>query len=119
MPKTEAPRQPTREDKRRIMAELQEVYLGEDRGYASGKSDDTVAKDLNLPRAWVSDIREDFFGPHKNEMQADFIEEVRSVEKTHKAIEDEIENVMVRASELGKTIARLTKAADKIEETMK
>lgn len=60
------PRQPQREDKRLIILEIENHYLGADKGYSPGSSDETVAKSLNVPVKWVADLREDFFGPVLN-----------------------------------------------------
>jgi len=61
-----APRQPQREDKRLIILEIENHYLGPDRGYPPGTTDETVAKSLNVPVKWVADLREEFFGPVVN-----------------------------------------------------
>ena len=59
-------RHPTREDKRLIILEIENHYLGADKGYTTGASDETVAKSLNVPLKWVADLREEFFGPVVN-----------------------------------------------------
>lgn len=61
-----APRQPGREDKRLIILSIEDKYLGPDKGYAVGCSDDTVAHALNVPTKWVTDLRDEFFGPLVN-----------------------------------------------------
>lgn len=61
VPKAEPPRECTREDRRIIMEKLDEVY-GKD-CYKSPWTDEAVAKDLGVPRDWVTRNREDFFGP--------------------------------------------------------
>jgi hypothetical protein len=60
------PRQPSREDKRLIILEIENHYLGPDKGYGNGATDETVAKSLNVPTRWVADLREEFFGPLVN-----------------------------------------------------
>lgn len=57
------PRQPTREDKRAIREALDACYLTDKGVYAGGDNDESVAKRLNVPRAWVSAEREDAYGP--------------------------------------------------------
>jgi len=62
----EPPRQPTWPDNRRIRAALDEAY-DETRGlYLGNGSDAALAEKLNVPRAWVSAIRE-LFGPNRCE----------------------------------------------------
>jgi hypothetical protein len=65
-PASQTPRQPTREDKRLIILEIENHYLGPDKGYTSGSTDESVAKGLNVPVKWVADLREEFFGPLVN-----------------------------------------------------
>ncbi len=59
----EPPREMGRTEKRIIWAKLEEVYLDEKRGYSAGWTDETVAKDLGVPRAWVAAVRDEGFGP--------------------------------------------------------
>jgi hypothetical protein len=60
-PVAEPPRECTREDRRIIMEKLDEVY-GKD-CYKAPWTDAAVAKDLGVPRDWVTRNREEFFGP--------------------------------------------------------
>lgn len=58
----EPPNEPTRDAKRRIRKEVQDHY-DEDRGrYIGEASDVSIAESLKVPRAWVTQIREEFFG---------------------------------------------------------
>lgn len=57
----EPPRECTREDRRIIMEKLDEVYGKE--AYKAPWTDTAVAKDLGVPRDWVTKNREEFFGP--------------------------------------------------------
>jgi hypothetical protein len=59
----EAPREMSRADRRIIIAKIEEVYLDEQTGYSDGWSDQRVANDLGVPRAWVARLREENFGP--------------------------------------------------------
>lgn len=61
--KPDPPRTMTREDRRIVFEKLNGVYLDEKRGYESGWSDQKVATDLGVPRAWVEQVREEMFGP--------------------------------------------------------
>ena len=62
----ETPAEPTREERRIIFAKLQDVYLDEVQGYDAGWTDHRVAGDLGVPRAWVASIRDENFGPAKD-----------------------------------------------------
>lgn len=59
--KADAPREITREERGIIFAKIGDVY-GSDR-YVTPWTDQKVADDLGVPRAWVSDVREQFYGP--------------------------------------------------------
>jgi hypothetical protein len=64
----DSPREPSRDDKRRINAKLTEVCA--DDGYAADWSDAKVAASLDVPVAWVAAIRSEFFSDHdSNEAQ--------------------------------------------------
>ena len=74
------------------------MYVGETVGYSKGWSDERVAKDLNVPIAWVSAIREENFGPDIDEVSVaimkdakSLIEELRETTKSLNARADEIE----------------------------
>lgn len=54
------------DDRRLIIAKLQDHYVDENAGYAPGWTDHKVATDLGVPRKWVEDIREQNFGPAKD-----------------------------------------------------
>jgi hypothetical protein len=58
--KAEPPRQMSREERRIINDKLDEVY-GRD-AYKQPWTDARVATDLGIPRAWVEDVRQQFFG---------------------------------------------------------
>ncbi len=59
--RAEPPRLPSIDDRRIINIKLTECYA--DGGYVSPWTDQRVADDLNVPRAWVSEVREFSFGP--------------------------------------------------------
>lgn len=58
-------RQPTREQKRQIMAMLEASYDTASGRYTGGDTDKTVAEAIGggVMPGWVSEIREEFFGP--------------------------------------------------------
>lgn len=57
------PKQMTRADRRRVAEALDEHYPVPERGYANGLTDEGLARRLDVPRAWVSRVREEEFGP--------------------------------------------------------
>ncbi|WP_298699222.1 hypothetical protein [uncultured Brevundimonas sp.] len=76
----EPPRQPTPDDKRRIREELFAHYL-EDQGCWSGAhSDRSVAEALNVPFAWVSQMRDALgFGPDVSEAATAWNAEIQAL----------------------------------------
>lgn len=70
-PATTGPRPPSREEKRTILAKLEEVYAGEDVGYAADWSDGKLAASLSVPEAWVRSLREEFHGENASNEAAD------------------------------------------------
>ena len=78
-PASEPPRTMTRDDGRIIFNKIDENYAGESVGYAVGWSDERIAKDLGVPRAWVSEIRDKYFGPDLDERQTQMLAEAKAV----------------------------------------
>lgn len=68
-PITNEPRKPTRDENRRIMDTLEECYDAEKQRYKASFSDNALAARLDVPRAWVSVVREQFYGPETNEAE--------------------------------------------------
>jgi hypothetical protein len=65
LPKTEEARQPSRDQKREIIALLNEVYDTKVGRYTGGETDKTVAETIGggVMLGWVAQVREDLFGP--------------------------------------------------------
>lgn len=63
------PRQPTVSQRRAIRDALDESYDEDARRYRKDGSDEKLATKLNVPRAWVTEIRSMFYGEHdRNEV---------------------------------------------------
>lgn len=87
----EPPRQPNIEDKRRIREALFAHYNEEKGCYSKAHSDKSVAAALNVPFAWVAQVREALgFGPDKNEAASEFTAEVLAIRKDLRAMQDEM-----------------------------
>ncbi len=65
LPKTDEARQPSRDQKREIIALLNEVYDTKVGRYTGGETDKTVAETIGggVMLGWVAQVREDLFGP--------------------------------------------------------
>ena len=97
-----APRGPTRDEKRIIFQKVDEMYVGETVGYSKGWSDERVAKDLNVPIAWVSAIREENFGPDIDEVSVAIMKEAKSLIEE---VRETVRSLNARADEIEKAIA--------------
>ena len=73
-PSETPPRTMGREDRQIVFARLQDVYEGEATGYSKDWNDERVARDLGVPRKWVEEVREQFFGPIRADQSAEIIE---------------------------------------------
>lgn len=60
------PREMQRSDRQIIISKLMDVYIDEKQGYASPWTDLKVAEDLGVPRAWVEKLRDENFGPARD-----------------------------------------------------
>lgn len=65
-PSMAEPRTPEPKDRRKIFARLMEVYDEKNGRYCDDFTDQSVGKALGVPWAWVSEIREQNFGPAGN-----------------------------------------------------
>nr|WP_249787275.1 hypothetical protein [Bradyrhizobium sp. BRP23] len=98
----------TREDRRIIFEKLNEVYVNDKVGYGDGWTDEKVANDLGIPRAWVKLIRDENFGDEVgNENIREQIKEARELLAQIKAIEPRISEAQ-----------RLIAVADKVEKSL-
>lgn len=83
----EPPRQPTREDRRRIQTALDENYL-EARGcYRNAFTDKILAEKLKLPAAWVAEERERAYGPEINETRSEAAASLMAIRVRLEALE--------------------------------
>ena len=103
-------RQPTREDRRRIVEEISASYT--DIGYVGTASDATLATKLDVPRAWVSAIRDEFFGPDQNEATIGLRADVQKLIQLALSLEDRAMTLAAEAEALrhdAERISNLTK----------
>lgn len=106
-----APRQPSREDKRLIILEIENHYLGPDKGYSPGATDETVAKSLNVPVRWVVDLREEFFGPLVNPEFAKIAAELGKLTERLDAYEREGRELRAKLMDLKERFAKASGGA--------
>lgn len=99
-PKAEPPRQMERADARRIRDALDEHYLEEDGCYRDSFTDDALAQKLGVPRAWVSGVREQFYGPEKNQSDAKRQEDIRVLKNLGVELQREAEKLAQQGMDL-------------------
>jgi hypothetical protein len=114
----EAPREMSRDDRRLIFAKLNEVYADPKTGYSAHWTDKLVATDLGVPRAWITEIREDMFGPEGGNLQitnamADarrLLAEVAVLQQQVGPLVAEAKRIETLSGEINKRLAGIEKA---------
>lgn len=96
------------DDRRIITVKLDDVHDGEK--YLADWSDEKVAKDLAVPRNWVSKIREDYFGPDTNEqtsLLADAAKLLTEIKTEHAAIVEKSDTLLAQMMQLEGSLEKL------------
>jgi hypothetical protein len=106
------PRSMQRDEKRIIFEKLNEHYVSETTGYEAGWSDAKVATDLGVPRAYVAEVREEFFGPDIDERITQTLFEARSLLNEYKTLS---ETITRQAAELNAKAAAIEKKLSEIK----
>lgn len=123
----------TRDSRRIIMMKLDETYESAEKGYKAPWTDQVVAKDLGVPLAWVVALRDEFFGPARdNEEIRELLAEIRkqgevvattitSAEEMMRAgtsLQGKLLNMNGTLSETKRVLEALLKRADQIAKTV-
>lgn len=83
--KAEPPPEMSRADRQIVFAKISDHYSGE--GYCSGWTDKRVADDLNVPLAWVREIRDQFFGAEgSNPLLDDFLKAKAEFDREYQGV---------------------------------
>lgn len=114
-PVADKPREMTRDERRLIWAKLEEVYVDERAGYSAGWTDARVAEDLGIPRAWVSTIRDENFGPGVSEEVEKTLAEARAVAAQVANFSADMAALTARGAELLKRVDAVERSAKRIE----
>lgn len=114
-PIAEPPREMQRDHRRLIFLKLEEVYLDEYQGYDRGWSDKRVADDMGVPRAWVEKIREENFGPARdNEDVREFARRYSALKSETEALDTRIAGLVTEATRVRDELRDLSKIAEQI-----
>lgn len=111
------PRAMSREDRKLIFDEIHGCYDKEAGRYMDGWHDEKVAKTLgkHVPRAWVSEIREDFFGPSgSNEDFDKFLERVKPIDAEVIQVKSLVAQLDERVKKLDASAADLMRFANEV-----
>jgi hypothetical protein len=106
--KAEPPRAMTREDRRIVYAKVEDTYDVKLNAYSGDWSDHKVAVDLGVPRAWVRDIREEFFGPEIDAATAKRRADIAEAKVMH-------ENIVLELRVLQKKVQEAAAKLEKLE----
>lgn len=114
-----APRTPTPADRRKVYARLLEVY-DTDRGrYCDEFTDQSIAKELGVPRRWVSDIREADFGPAGGNVEIErVVSAIGQMQGDAKRLGDEAMEIAAKAEKLTADAEALMKRVRGVEESV-
>lgn len=112
--KANTPREMTRDERRILMAKLEDVY-GKD-AYIPPWTDAAVANDLGVPRKWVEDTRQEFFGDAgENPDIQKFLEESAPIITQTKNLFNSARAQLEQARELVDSAKKLQVQQDMIE----
>lgn len=113
-PQAEAPRAPTLDERRLINLKLVECYS--DGGYLTPWTDQRVADDLGVPRAWVTEIREGFYGPEgSNPLYDQFLAAQAEIVRARDGIADERKAVLEQMRAAQDAATRLRGRCDDLD----
>jgi hypothetical protein len=118
-PAVEEHRGLTREDRRIIFAKLNDLYLGEAKGYAAGWNDARIAKDLGVPPGWVAQMREENFGPNIDEASTQMLGEARAVLAEIRTVGALAEPIVRQLNELADRCSGIERWIKSVEEGRK
>jgi hypothetical protein len=118
-PSAEKPREMTRDERRLIWAKLDEVYIDEKAGYSVGWTDARLAEDLGVPRAWVSMIRDENFGPDQSEELQRTVAEARALMTANTEHAKAVEALMQQGAALAKRAEVVERSLRRIEAAVK
>lgn len=109
--RAEPPPQPTREDNRRIHEAIETRWADGRDCYLANFSDAKLAAELDVPRAWVTDVRERFFGPDTCEARLDGVAKLDELIDRAAALEERALSVAAEVEAVRREAEALRKAA--------
>jgi predicted transcriptional regulator len=102
--------------RRNIWREIDANYRDDGAGYIGTVTDHSIAEKLKVPRAWVSNIREQDFGPEgSNEALQEIGRELSKIAKLVVEVTDDAMNAAARAETLSGTIKDVERRLREVE----
>jgi hypothetical protein len=95
-------RKPDRETKRKIVDAIGGVWDDSRGRYLANNSDELIARDLKVPRAWVEEVRVDLFGDNGGNLEMD--EYAAILDERLKAVEKLYTEAIQLAEKYGKIV---------------
>ena len=122
LPVAEPPRHMSRDDRRIINEKLDGIYA--DEAYVFPWNDAKVARDLGVPQAWVSEVRDAFFGPAGSNPEIDaFLEKLEPMKveaegyvREAKALSEQVNAKLLAAQKLVQATSNLTARVVELEQ---
>lgn len=112
-------REITPKDRRQIFKRLDEVYDDKKGRYCDGFTDNSVAKELNMPRAWITEVRESNFGPDGGNDDMERVSAaVGKLAKQAKDLQDDAISLASRAEELEAEAGRIRAQISAIQQAV-
>lgn len=107
-------RKPTREQRRAIADLLNEVYDTEAGRYKGAETDQTVATAIGpeILWGWVTQIREDMYGPDGNE---EAILNLKELQEVHAQIVSDVKDAMAKVATVNALIEQLERCRYQVE----
>lgn len=113
--RADVPRQASLDERRLINMKLADCYA--DGGYSAPWTDQRVADDLGVPRAWVTEIREGFYGPEgSNPLMDQFLSAHAQIERMHSEYQAERKLVL---EDIRKKTDALRQRGDDLDGTLR
>ena len=119
-PKADPPREATKDQRRRIVLTLDEHYDTKASVYIGDMSDQAIARQLNVPVAWVAREREDLFGPcNDNEDNKKIQADLKAARDCLQSLEKAVETMVDKVADARNQIDAIGRRADRLAKDLR
>jgi hypothetical protein len=109
---TPATRAMCRDDKRAIFRRLDEVYSVPAGRYVDDWTDHRLATEMNMPRAWIAQVRDEAYGPEGGNDEMEKL--LADIAATHRKLEGAVELCLTAATEAEKLNADVKSLSERL-----